>query len=78
MGRWDGDAARFFGWDEATQARVAERKRAKAQATVKKQSPATREIDWRTTAWREHPWQYQPESEKELIAEHEQQKRSRN
>jgi hypothetical protein len=67
MGRWDGDAARFFGWDEATQARVAARKRAKAQATVKKQSPASREIDWRETNWRSTPWQYEGQEDR-LVA----------
>jgi hypothetical protein len=59
MGRWDADAAQLFGWDEATQARVAARKQAKAHAAGRKHRPPALETAWRETNWRNNPWQYE-------------------
>ena len=67
MGRWDGDAAKFFGWDEATINRVEARKRAKAPATGKKSVPVIHEVDWRRTDWRSTPWRY--EGNEDLLTE---------
>jgi hypothetical protein len=66
MGRFDGDAARFFGWSEETRARVAAQKLAN-RPTGKKCPPIVKEVDWRTTDWRKDSWSY--EGNEDLLTE---------